>query len=364
MSDVPTNLASRGDATARGTTPDAVPTRPRPAGAGATDGRRNAVARFGKVAVVMGGWSAEREVSLMSGRQVLAALAGGGVDAHAVDADRDIARVLVEGGFDRAFLVLHGRGGEDGTVQGALELAGIPYTGSGVLGSALAMDKGRAKALCALAGVPTPAARVVRDLGSAREAVREIGLPVVIKPVLEGSSIGVSMVDDEGALDAAFETARRHGPVLVERRLAGAEVTVGIVGEETLPPVALRAASGFYDYHAKYVAEDTEYLCPAPLPEATLERLAELTRTAFETLGCHGWGRVDFILDERGEPQFIECNTAPGMTSHSLVPIAARAAGLDFAALCERVLEGTLTADAERPDGGSGVAPDGREGRA
>ena len=298
--------------------------------------------RLGRVAVVMGGWSAEREVSLMSGREVLGALLAAGVDAHAIDAGRDVAATLVDGGFERAFLVLHGRGGEDGTVQGALDLAGIPYTGSGVLGSALAMDKARAKALCALAGVPVAEGRRVTTLEEAWTAARELGTPLVAKPVLEGSSIGVSMIDSENALPAAFETAARHGPVLLERRLPGREVTVGVLDGRALPAVALRAAGEFYDYHAKYVAEDTVYECPAPLPEPLLARLGELALSAFDALGCTGWGRVDFILDADGEPRFIECNTAPGMTSHSLVPIAARAAGLDFPALCTAILATTL----------------------
>ena len=319
--------------------PDETPDETVTAGVAATPAMPG---RFGKVAVVMGGWSAEREVSLMSGQQVFEALASAGVDVHAVDAGHDIARVLVEGEFARAFLILHGPGGEDGTVQAALDLAGVPYTGSGVLGSALAMDKWRSKALCRLAGVPTPDARCVSTLAEAREAAREIGLPLVVKPVREGSSIGVSMLDTLAELPAAFAEARRHGPVLLERRLPGPELTVALVGARVLPPVRLRAAGAFYDYHAKYVAEDTEYVCPADLPAATLERLGTLARDAFEALGCSGWGRVDFMLDERGEPQFIECNTAPGMTSHSLVPIAARALGIDFPALCVEILAGTL----------------------
>ena len=306
--------------------------------------------RFGKVAVVMGGWSAEREVSLMSGRQVFEALASAGVDVHPVDAGRDLAQVLVEGGFERAFLILHGPGGEDGTVQAALELAGVPYTGSGVLGSALAMDKWRSKGLCRLAGVPTPEARRVMTLEEARVAVETIGLPLVVKPVFQGSSIGVTMLDDPADLPAAFAEARRYGAVLVERRMPGPEVTVGIVGERVLPPVALRAAGDFYDYHAKYVAEDTEYECPANLPPEAIERLGVLARTAFEALACRGWGRIDFMFDERGEPQFIECNTAPGMTSHSLVPIAARAAGTTFPTLCTDILAATLAGEGIRED--------------
>jgi len=299
-------------------------------------------ARFGKVAVVMGGWSAERDVSLMSGEQVLDALSSVGIDAHAVDAGSDIGQVLVDGGFHRAFLILHGRGGEDGTVQAALELAGVPYTGSGVLGSALAMDKWRAKALVALAGIPIAASRRVTDLEEARLAADAIGYPVVVKPIHEGSSIGVSMVDAADVLEPAFHAASRHGEIMIERRLGGLEVTVGILGEQVLPPVSLRAAGEFYDYHAKYVADDTEYQCPAPLDDATRASVERHALDAFRALDCRGWGRVDFILDEAGVPNFMECNTAPGMTSHSLVPIAAREAGLSFPSLCVAILAATL----------------------
>jgi len=226
-----------------------------------------------------------------------------------------------------------------------------------VLGSALAMDKWRAKALCGLAGIPTPAAHLVHTLAEAHEALADIGLPLVVKPVFEGSSIGVSMVDTVAQLAEAFGEARRHGPVLVERRVLGLELAVGILGDRALPAVGLRAASEFYDYHAKYVAEDTEYLCPPPLPEATQERLGTFALEAFRTLGCEGWGRVDFILDENGEPRFIECNTAPGMTAHSLVPIAARAAGLDFPALCVAILADTLSTGEASAEAGRVGAP-------
>lgn len=315
-------------------------------------------ARFGKVAVVMGGWSAERDVSLMSGEQVLDALSSVGIDAHAVDAGSDIGQVLVGGGFDRAFIILHGRGGEDGTVQAALELAGVPYTGSGVLGSALAMDKWRSKALVGLEGIPTADSRRVSSLDEARHAAREIGYPVVVKPVHEGSSIGVSMVDSPEGLESAFAVAGRHGEVMVERRLTGMEVTVGILGEQVLPAVSMSAVGEFYDYHAKYVAQDTEYRCPAPLDDSVRALIERQAMAAFLALGCSGWGRVDFILDEGGVANFVECNTAPGMTSHSLVPIAARENGLDFPALCVAILADTLREpaspvvlrDAARPD--------------
>lgn len=299
--------------------------------------------RFGKVAVVMGGWSAERDVSLMSGQQVFDSLTQSGVDAHAVDAGRDIATVLASGGFDRAFLILHGRGGEDGTVQGALELAGMPYTGTGVLGSALCMDKWRAKAIASINNVPTPDAELVFTENAAALAAEKIGLPVVIKPALEGSSIGVSIVRGTQSLAPAFHDARRYGPVLVEDYMQGREVTAAVVGETALPLVSMKAAGEFYDYDAKYLLDNTEYQCPVDLPDAVTTTIQQMALTAFSALGCRGWGRVDFMLDEHDQPRFIECNTAPGMTSHSLVPIAARAAGVKFDTLCLQILSATLS---------------------
>jgi D-alanine-D-alanine ligase len=298
--------------------------------------------RFGKVAVVMGGWSAEREVSLMSGQEVFDSLTSAGVDAHAVDAGQDIASVLTAGGFDRAFLILHGRGGEDGRVQAALDLAGIPYTGSGVLGSALCMDKWRAKSLVSLHGVATPNAQLVSTEKEAINAVASIGLPVAVKPVNEGSSIGVTMVHSQNQVVSAFLEARRYGPVLIEQFMSGQEVTAAIVGETNLPLVSMRAAGEFYDYHAKYVADDTHYQCPVDLPDSVVERIQAMAMQAYKCLDCSGWGRVDFMLDDTGAPQFIECNTAPGMTSHSLVPIAARQAGIGFESLCLIILSDTL----------------------
>jgi len=302
-------------------------------------------ARFGKVAVVMGGWSAERDVSLMSGQQVFESLVSLGVDAHAVDAGRDIASVLSAGEFDRAFLILHGRGGEDGHVQGALELAGIPYTGTGVLGSALCMDKWRSKQLCSLNGIPTPAAKLVSSADSATKEAQHIGLPVVIKPTLEGSSIGVTMVNGDNQVVAAFREANRYGPVLVEKRMTGREITAAIIGDKALPLVSMKGAGEFYDYDAKYLADDTEYQCPVDLPSDLVERIQNYALQAFQVLGCRGWARVDFMLDQDDEPQFIECNTAPGMTSHSLVPIAARQDGMEFDALCLTILSDTLDAE-------------------
>lgn len=298
--------------------------------------------QFGKVAVVMGGWSAEREVSLMSGQQIFDALSRAGVDAHPVDAGRDIASVLSAGGFDRAFLILHGRGGEDGLVQAALELAGIPYTGTGVLGSALCMDKWRAKALVSLQGVATPAAQLAEELSDALSIVSSMGLPVVIKPTSEGSSVGVSIVSDNTQIASAFELASEFGEVLIEKFMSGSEVTAGIIDGQVLPLVSMRAANGFYDYHAKYIAEDTEYVCPALLDKKTTIDIQVMALKAYKALGCSGWARVDFMLDEQGAAHFIECNTAPGMTSHSLVPLAAKESGLDFGALCMQILASTL----------------------
>lgn len=300
---------------------------------------------LGKVAVVMGGWSAEREVSLMSGQQVFESLSSAGVDAHPVDAGRDIAAVLVNGGFDRAFLILHGRGGEDGHVQAALELAGIPYTGTGVLGSALCMDKWRAKQLVSLHGVTTPAARLVSSVAQATDAVNEIGLPVVIKPTNEGSSIGVSIIETQDEIARAFGEAHRYGPVLVEQYMSGEEVTAAIVANKVLPLVSMKAAGQFYDYHAKYVADDTQYLCPAEFDQDMSLRIQQMAMNSYVALDCRGWGRVDFMLDAKGEPHFIECNTAPGMTAHSLVPMAAREANMTFDALCLQILSETLTTE-------------------
>ena len=299
--------------------------------------------KFGKVAVVMGGWSAERDVSLMSGQCVLEGLISAGVDAHAVDADTNLVAELTAREFNRVFLMLHGRGGEDGKVQAALELAGLPYTGSGVLASALSMDKYRAKLLAASVGVKTPLAYQVSTLEEAKTAVDSIGLPVVIKPTTEGSSIGVSLVREHSEIELGFATAVEYGPVLVEQMMTGMEVTAGIVSGVALPLVSMRAAKEFYDYHAKYIAEDTRYDCPPQLDEATQHRIQRDALTLFNALGCRHWGRIDFMLDSSGEPHFIECNTVPGMTTHSLVPLAAKAAGMNFSELVVAILSETLS---------------------
>jgi len=277
---------------------------------------------FGRVAVVMGGWSAEREVSLRSGQQILQALRNRGVDAHAVDADRHLISVLQQGAYDRVFLILHGRGGEDGTVQGALELAGIPYTGSGVLGSALGMDKLRAKQACIAAGIPTPDWRIVTTVEEARTAAQDLGFPVIVKPVHEGSSIGVSKAMENEVVDA-FENAQKFGLVIMEKFIAGREVTAAVVGSEALPLVSMSTPRLFYDYQAKYHDDTTVYECPSPIADELRIEIQSLALRAFTAIGASGWGRVDFILDSEQRPYFIELNTLPGMTDHSLVPMAA-----------------------------------------
>ena len=321
-----------------------------------------APARFGRVAVIMGGWSGEREVSLASGRAVLAALRAAGVDAHPFDATLDVAPRLEAElrafGIDRAFLILHGPGGEDGTMQAALELAGIPYTGSGVLASALAMDKLRAKALCAYHGLPTPPWCEVGSVDEAVAAARRLRLPMVLKPALEGSSLGVTIVREPAGIARAWRLAADHGPVLAEAFMPGEEITAAVLDGEALPLVSIRAPGGLYDYAAKYELDTTEYDCPAPLPRAVAERVRRLALRAFDVLGCTGWARVDFMLDAAGEPRFIECNTAPGMTSHSLVPMAAAAAGIDMATLCARILATTLEPDERTGDASAGATPD------
>ena len=300
---------------------------------------------FGRVAVVMGGQSAEREVSLDSGRNVLAALRAKGVDAHAVDGIPALLDALRAGHYARVFNILHGQhgGGEDGVLQGALESLHVPYTGSGVLGSALSMDKVRTKQVWIAEGLPTPRFVALRKRGSAaadvHAAAAKLGLPVIVKPACEGSSVGVSRVFAESDLDAAAELAARyHGDLLVEEMIVGDELTVGILGREALPSIRIVPKGAFYDYHAKYVAEDTQYLCPGLDGEAEAE-IRALALAAFDAAGCSGWGRVDVMRDRAGRNFLLEVNTAPGMTSHSLVPKAAGTVGIGFEELCWRVLE-------------------------
>ena len=297
--------------------------------------------KFGKVAVLFGGNSAEREVSLMSGRAVLAALQAKGVDAHAFDpAERDL-HALKDEGFDRAFIILHGRGGEDGTVQGALELMGIPYTGSGVMASALSMDKWRTKMVWQATGLPTPKYEILHADSDWDAVVKKLGLPIFVKPVHEGSSMGATKVTESGQLQAAWELAARYDSlVLAEEFVSGQELTAPFLGEQALPLVRIVAPDGNYDYQHKYFTDDTQYFCPSGLPPELESRMQEVVIRSARVLGCRGWGRADLILSEDGSFTLLEMNTAPGMTGHSLVPMSARVAGLSFEDLCIAILEG------------------------
>jgi D-alanine-D-alanine ligase len=293
---------------------------------------------FGKVAVLFGGTSAEREVSLNSGSRVLAALQGQGIDAHAFDPASQTLDDLK--GYDRAFIALHGRHGEDGTIQGALEVMHIPYTGSGVLASALAMDKFRTKLMWRAAGLPIPDYALLTADSDFAEVEEQLGLPLFVKPAREGSSIGVTKVKTRGALKAAYDEAAKHDPlVIAEKGVMGGEYTVGIIGDEAMPIIKIEPATEWYDYEAKYNRDDTKYLCPCGLPEAKEMEIRKGALEAFRILGGRGWGRVDFLMDEDGKHYFLEVNTAPGMTDHSLVPMAARVNGMDYPALVRRVLE-------------------------
>jgi len=300
-------------------------------------------ARFGKVAVLYGGRSAEREISIRSGTGVLAALRRQGVDAHAFDpAERPMDDLRREG-FARAFIALHGRYGEDGTVQGALELLGIPYTGSGVMASAVAMDKVFTKRVWLTHGLPTPKFEVVRRGDALRELPDRLGLPLIVKPPHEGSTIGVSKVSGYSEVQDAFDLAVKYDDaVLVEQFVEGAEITVAVLGRDesarALPVIEIQAPGGNYDYHHKYFGEETRYLCPAPLPDEVTTRVQEVSVQAYRALGCEGWGRVDLMLDRERRPWLLEVNTSPGMTDHSLVPMAARAEGVSYDELVLAVL--------------------------
>jgi D-alanine-D-alanine ligase len=296
--------------------------------------------QFGKVAVLLGGRSAEREVSLKSGGMVLKALRSRGIDAHAFDpAERRLEDLLKER-FERAFIALHGRFGEDGTIQGILEWLGIPYTGSGVLASALAMDKLRTKRIWAAEKLPTPAYQALGDDTNFRIAARRLGLPLMVKPASEGSSIGMSKVRAATKLEEAYRLAARYDRVVIaEQFIEGMELTGAILGEQALPLIKLETPRDFYDYEAKYLADDTRYIVPCGLPAAKERELQALCLAAFRALGCSGWGRVDLMLNKRGRPYLLEVNTSPGMTDHSLVPMAARAVGLSYEDLCVRILE-------------------------
>jgi D-alanine-D-alanine ligase len=295
---------------------------------------------FGKVAVLMGGRSAEREVSLKSGGMVLSALRSAGVDAHAFDPSERGLDALIDEHFARAFIALHGRFGEDGTLQGALEFLGLPYTGSGVLASALAMDKFRTKQLWAANGLPTPAFELLDAQTDMRAVTKRLGLPIMVKPANEGSSIGMSKVREAGDLEEAFALAVNYDPVVIaEKFVEGTELTGAILGREPLPLIKLETTRDFYDYDAKYVRDDTRYIVPCGLPEEKEREVRQLCLKAFDTLGCRGWGRADLMMDEAGNPYLLELNTSPGMTDHSLVPMAARAVGMSYEQLCVKILE-------------------------
>lgn len=296
--------------------------------------------KYGKVAVLMGGTSAEREVSLMSGAGVLAALQSRGVDAHRFDpAERPLA-ALKDDGFDMAFIALHGPFGEDGTLQGALETLGLPYTGCGVMASAIGMDKWRTKLLWKGADLPIPDFVMLDDDTDFAAVEAQLGLPIFVKPATEGSSIGVTKVKQPGGLAAAYAEARKYDPlVLAEKFVGGGEYTCAVLDGEALPVIKIEPATEFYDYEAKYFRDDTVYRCPAGLSDAREAEMRELAKTGFAVLGGRGWGRVDFLVDEAGTPYLLEVNTSPGMTSHSLVPMAARVAGIAYEELCLRVLD-------------------------
>ncbi len=295
---------------------------------------------FGKVAVLLGGRSAERAISIRSGRAVLDALLRRGVDAHPFDPSEQHMEQLLQQGFNRAHIALHGRYGEDGTVQGALELMGIPYTGSGVMASALAMDKWRTKLLWEAAGITTPHHILINEQSDFAKVAQEVGLPLIVKPGREGSTIGLSKVEDVNDLPVARGLAAQHDVmVLAEQFIEGTELTAAILGDVALPLVRIEVESGLYDYEAKYLSDRTRYFCPSGVTNAQEQSIQAQALRAHRVLGCEGWSRVDVILDKSGRPYFLEINTSPGMTDHSLVPMAAKAAGISFDDLVLRILE-------------------------
>ena len=297
--------------------------------------------KFGKVAVLFGGKSGEREVSIKSGSAVLAALKRQGVDAVAFDPAQQALSELSQ--FDRAFISLHGRYGEDGTIQGALELMDIPFTGSSVMASSLGMDKWRTKLMWRAVGVATPDFEVVTANSDFAAIEKKLGLPLFVKPANEGSSIGISKVKTAGGLKAAYELAAKADPlVIAEQFVGGGEYTVGILGDEALPIIRIVPKNEFYDFEAKYLRDDTEYRCPSGLSAEKEALIQQEALQAFRAIGCSGWGRVDFLMDEEGNHYFLEVNTSPGMTDHSLVPMAAKAAGISFDALVLKIIAMTL----------------------
>lgn len=296
--------------------------------------------QFGKVAVLLGGRSAEREISLQSGQAVLDALLRSGVDAHPFDPAGQSMEKLLQQGFDKAFIALHGRFGEDGTIQGALELMGLPYTGSGVMASALAMDKWRTKLIWQAAGIQSPRYALLQADSDFEQVAETLGLPLIVKPAREGSTIGLTKVKRAEDLAQAYQLAAQHDAlVLAEEFIAGKELTVAILGETPLPVVRIEIAGELYDYEAKYFSNETKYFCPSGLPAELESAIQRQALQAYQVLGCQGWGRVDLILSETNQFYFLEANTSPGMTSHSLVPMAARTAGIPFEDLVLRILD-------------------------
>ncbi len=305
--------------------------------------RINDAKDFGRVAVLLGGSSTEREVSLLSGRAVLAGLRRSGINAEAFDpAERPLTELLAAG-FQRVWIALHGPGGEDGTVQGALEFLGLPYTGSGVMGSAIGMDKLRTKRLAQAVAVPTAEFVILKEESDLEFALERLGLPMIVKPATQGSSVGMSRVEKPADLRAAWEAARHvDGSVFAEPWITGGEYTVAMLQGHALPSIRIETPRVFYDYEAKYLRDDTRYFCPSGLASPAEQHMANLAQAAFAACGAEGWGRADFMVDRTGRPLLLEINTVPGMTDHSLVPMAARAAGIDFDELVWRVLETSL----------------------
>jgi D-alanine-D-alanine ligase len=312
-------------------------------------------ADFGRVAVLFGGDSSEREISLLTGQAVLGALTSRGVDAHAFDPrDRGLAELVSER-FARVWIALHGPGGEDGTLQGALDYLGMPYTGSGVMGSAIAMDKLRTKRLALSLGIPTADFVVLSGEQDFDRALERLKLPLIVKPATQGSSVGMSKVEHAQDLPAAYAAAARFEPVVfAEPWIPGKEYTVSLLQDAALPSIRIETPKTFYDYEAKYFRDDTRYFCPSGLSASAEAHLANLALGAFEAVGASGWGRADFMMDAAGRPLLLEVNTIPGMTSHSLVPMAARAVGIDFAELAWRVLETSFTRRVAPPAAGKG----------
>lgn len=307
-----------------------------------TSQQRN-ISEYGKIALLMGGWAAEREVSLKSGKAVLAAMERLGLDVEAIDVDRNVLAHLSQGKFDRAFIALHGRGGEDGVIQGALEVLGIPYTGSGLLGSSIGMHKLKTKQIWLSAGLPTPRYAMLNAEADLDRVATQLGFPLMVKPVCEGSSIGMSKVERREDFANAFALAKQYdSEVMAEQFISGKEYTAGILNGRSLPVIRLETPRTFYDFEAKYVSNTTSYILPSGLAAEMESRVQKLALDAFFQVGCKGWGRVDLFLDQEQQPMLLEVNTVPGLTDHSLVPMAAKAMGIEFEQLVLEILESSF----------------------